>query len=66
MLFRSDAVLYVDPFDVEAISKNMKRLLGDQNLYNELSQKGLERSKLFDWQKTADGMWKSIEKIINA
>ena len=61
-----DAVLYVDPFDVEAISDSMNRILKDEDLHKELSQKGLERSKIFDWQITADGMWNSIEKIIDA
>lgn len=61
-----DAALYVDPFDVAAISDGMKRILEDEELHKELSGKGLERSKVFDWQKTADGMWNSIEKIIDA
>ena len=61
-----DAALYVDPFDIQAISIGMERIVEDQDLHHDLAQKGLERSRSFDWQKTADGLWDSIEKLINA
>lgn len=61
-----DAILYVDPFNVEAISDGMQQLIDDPALRKTLSENGLERAKQFDWQKTADGMWASVQKTLNA
>lgn len=38
-----EAVLYVDPYDLESISNTMKKLLIDKSLLDELSIKGLNR-----------------------
>ena len=48
-----DAGLLVDPFDVDALGAAMNRLIRDSELRAELTTKGLERAKLFDWRKTA-------------
>ena len=49
-----DAALMVDPYDVDAIAEGIKRLIEDDNLRRELSQKGLARAKLFSWDRTAE------------
>jgi glycosyltransferase involved in cell wall biosynthesis len=48
-----DAALLVDPFDVDALAAAINRLISDSSLRAELTAKGLERAKLFDWLETA-------------
>jgi glycosyltransferase involved in cell wall biosynthesis len=47
-----DAVIYVDPRNVEEIRSAMQRLLDDSSLRSQLSQKGQERAKKFQWEAT--------------
>ena len=54
-----DSVLYVDPHDVENITQGMNDILTNPNLRHDLSHKGLERAKLFNWEKTA----KDVQQI---
>ena len=51
-----DAGLLVDPYDVGAIAGAMRRLAGDAGLRAELSARGRERARLFDWQNQAQAM----------
>jgi glycosyltransferase involved in cell wall biosynthesis len=48
-----NAGLLVDPFDVDDIASAIQRLIADSGLRTTLRAQGLERAKLFDWQKTA-------------
>jgi glycosyltransferase involved in cell wall biosynthesis len=48
-----DAGILVDPKDEDALCQAMLSLLTDEALWQELSQKGLERSKHFSWAKCA-------------
>lgn len=57
-----DAALLTDPYDTGQIANAMFRLATDDALRKELSVKGLERSKVFSWDNTADLLWQSIEK----
>jgi glycosyltransferase involved in cell wall biosynthesis len=59
-----DAVLYCDPFSVEDIKNGLVHLIEDESLRNDLVAKGLERSKCFSWDKTADGLWSSFCKMM--
>ena len=47
-----NSVLYVDPYRVEDISQAMARVLTDLQLRRSLRAKGLERARLFSWEKT--------------
>ncbi|MDR2085464.1 MAG: glycosyltransferase family 4 protein [Bacteroidales bacterium] len=58
-----DAALIVDPFNVDEIADAMIKLSTDENLRRQLIEKGRERRKLFDWDKSAEDFWKSLEKI---
>lgn len=51
-----DAGLLVDPYDVGAIAEAMRRLAAEPNLRAELSSRGRERVKRFDWQHQAQAM----------
>ncbi len=60
-----DAALMVDPYDVDAIAEGIKRLIEDDNLRRELSQKGLARAKLFSWDRTAEVTWSVLKEAAN-
>ncbi len=47
-----DSVVYIDPTDIKSISEGMLKLENDPHLYNEISIKGLARSKAFNWEHT--------------
>lgn len=57
-----DAALTVDPHDVEAIADGLRRLVSDSSLRENLRSKGLERAKLFSWDKTAQETWKVLDE----
>jgi glycosyltransferase involved in cell wall biosynthesis len=59
-----DASYYVDPYDIESIADGIYKVLTDENLRNSLIKKGLERVKLFSWEKTAKETLKVIEEVL--
>jgi glycosyltransferase involved in cell wall biosynthesis len=59
-----DAALYVDPYNPEDIAEKIKLLLSDDKLREELQRKGLERAKLFSWEKCAKETIKVIEEVL--
>ncbi|MCX6296800.1 MAG: glycosyltransferase family 1 protein [Bacteroidetes bacterium] len=61
-----DAALLVDPYSVASISNAMIHLYKDEATRNSLIEKGRKRKLDFSWDKTADALWKSIEKTVNA
>ncbi len=48
-----DAALLVDPTDQDAITEGVYKLVTDPELRARLSRAGLERAKLFSWEKAA-------------
>jgi hypothetical protein len=44
----------------------MMKLHTNQVLYNKLIENGIQRREIFSWDKTADLLWKSCIKTINA
>lgn len=57
-----DACLTVDPYDTEAIGDGLVRLVEDSALRADLRVRGLDRAKLFDWDKTAEQTWSVLEQ----
>jgi len=57
-----DAALLVNPFEVEEISQALEQVYLDKALRERLSEAGLERSKLFSWNKAAEQVWAEIIK----
>ncbi|MFZ3140020.1 glycosyltransferase family 4 protein [Polaromonas sp.] len=49
-----DAALTVNPYDVDAISDGLMRLINDSILRKNLQNKGLKQAKKFSWDKTAE------------
>jgi glycosyltransferase involved in cell wall biosynthesis len=48
-----DSALTLDPESPESMADAMNSVLGDRSLRSELRHKGMERSRLFSWHKTA-------------
>ena len=61
-----DAVLYADPFDFAQVTDAMIQLYQDKELRESMIEKGFRQKEKFSWDKTADLLWKSIEKCVNA
>lgn len=59
-----DAALLVDPNSVEQISDAMTQLATNENMRQELIQKGREQRKLFSWDQTAERLWDCVMKSI--
>ncbi len=48
-----DAACYVDPHDVEDISRGIHEVMSDDALRETMTRKGLERAGLFSWERSA-------------
>lgn len=59
-----DAAIYCDPFSVDSIAQAMQRLWNDQHLREQLAARGLERAATFTWDRTAEGLWRSVERAL--
>jgi glycosyltransferase involved in cell wall biosynthesis len=57
-----NAVLYVNPSDVESIKTAMLNLYSDPTLRNDLIHNARVQREKFTWKKTAGLLWNSIEK----
>lgn len=55
-----DAALYFDPSNHTDIADKIMLLYKDESLRGRLIEKGKERAMLFDWDRSAVLMWKSI------
>lgn len=58
-----DAALLLDPDDVAGLSDSMERVLNNASLRGKLSRKGLQRARLFSWEKSARMFLSSISSL---
>lgn len=58
-----DAAILVNPFSVDEIAHALEKMNSDAHLREDLIIKGRKRLELFSWDKTADKLWQSIEKM---
>ena len=58
-----DAVLYCNPNDIDDIAKKMEMVLKDEALQQKMIEKGLQRAKLFTWEKAAKEHIKVFEEV---
>lgn len=58
-----DAAYYVNPYDVESIAEGIYKVLTDEDLRRSLIEKGLERAKLFSWEKCAKEHLEVFEEV---
>lgn len=56
------SALLADPRDPNEIADKIHRLLSDSDLRAVLAKRGLERSKIFSWRKTAEDLIEIIKK----
>lgn len=59
-----DAALLVDPHDPRVIAEAMLRVVTDGSVKNTLIANGAVRKNFFSWDKTADLLWTSVNKIL--
>ena len=59
-----NAGLLVDPFSVNSIKEGMIKIYKDDVLRNHLIANGRKQREKFSWDKTAEKLWKCIEKTI--
>jgi glycosyltransferase involved in cell wall biosynthesis len=58
-----DAALLVNPFNVEEIANAMLQIDSNPALCAKLSKLALERSKIFNWDKTTSMIWDTIQEV---
>jgi len=61
-----NAVIYADPGSVDEIAGGMEQLATDPVLRSILISSGIERCKLFTWDKTARKVWLSLDTVLKA
>jgi glycosyltransferase involved in cell wall biosynthesis len=59
-----DAAYYVDPYRVEDIADGIYEMLTNESLRQKLIKKGLDRVKLFSWEKSAKEHLGVFERIL--
>lgn len=61
-----DAAYYVDPYNIESIAEGIHKVLTDKALRQSLIEKGLERAKLFSWEKSAKKHIEVFEEVLSS
>ncbi|MEN4017617.1 MAG: glycosyltransferase family 1 protein [Methanobacterium sp.] len=59
-----DAGIMINPHNIDGLANKMYELLTNDGLKDDLRKKGLNRAKLFSWDKTAHETFKIYEDII--
>ncbi|PIN89775.1 glycosyltransferase family 1 protein [Candidatus Pacearchaeota archaeon CG10_big_fil_rev_8_21_14_0_10_32_14] len=59
-----DAGIMINPNDVDELAKQIKRVLSDKKLRENMKQKGLKQSKKFSWEKCAREHLEVYEEVI--
>ena len=59
-----EAGILVDPYNIEEIAQAIRTVLTDPDLRRSMSEKGLERAKLFTWENTARQTIKIYEEVL--
>jgi glycosyltransferase involved in cell wall biosynthesis len=60
-----DAGIMVDPYDVDGLARAMYKALTNERLRKEMTKKGLERAKMFSWEKCARETLEVYEEVYN-
>jgi glycosyltransferase involved in cell wall biosynthesis len=59
-----DAALLVDPYDIEAITDAIRRILDDSDLRQTLIERGIAQAAKFTWEKSAQELCQIYNKIL--
>jgi glycosyltransferase involved in cell wall biosynthesis len=60
-----DGGITVDPYDVDGLAEAMYEILNNDGLREDMIKKGLERAKMFSWEKCARETLKVYEEVYN-
>lgn len=60
-----DAALLVDPRSIDDLTAAMQRMVEDSMLQDELRNLGLQRAKMFTWERSARAHLNVFEKVLN-
>lgn len=60
-----DAARLVDPFSVDEIAEAMRDVCFNEALRNHLIESGRSRREFFNWDKTADILWDTVERSLS-
>ncbi len=60
-----DSALLVDPYDSDALSAGLLRLMTDSALCRKLSVMGMERAKLFPWTRTVNETYSVYSELLS-
>jgi len=58
-----DAGVYVDPMSTQSIREGIEYLLESEDLRSDLSRRGLERARLFSWDRSAEIVDQAIREL---
>lgn len=58
-----DAVEYCNPYDVNSVASAIQKVLNSEELRIDLKLKGIERAKMFTWEKTAKQIYDVITEV---
>jgi len=58
------AAIMVDPNDINDIANGLTVAIEDENLREDLIQRGLEQAKKFSWEKVANETYKVYQKVV--
>ena len=59
-----DAALLVNPYHAEEIAEAMFQLYDSPELRKQLIEKGIAREDLFTWERSAELLWQTIERVL--
>ncbi len=59
------AAILVNPYSVEEISAAINRILADENIQQDMMEKGLQRAKFFSWEKTINNTIHLYNKLMD-
>jgi glycosyltransferase involved in cell wall biosynthesis len=60
-----NAGIMVDPYDVDGLADAMHKVLSNEGLREDMIKRGLERAKMFSWEKCARETLKVYEEVYN-
>lgn len=60
-----NAAIYADPYNINSMAEQMISIATDEIMRKDLIEKGRIRRQNFNWNKTSDGLWDCIKKLID-
>ena len=58
------AAVFIDPYDINDIANGLTVAIDDEDLREDLIERGLEQAKKFSWEKVANETYKVYQKVV--